>query len=517
MRDLEEYFRNVKKLEAFLLRVLRVVRVNQPEDLAAFILEALATNEQSLNKPSRRAAGKNSAADKQRYKKQVLDPLLSDMMAKLVLYQPADAMAWMAQYLHGKLSHSQQHSGVLLPAAVRSFRPPHGISNTYTEGNAVGGINGASRLSPKGKVHLSALPASTPTQLPRDSHQASSFPSQHQLLNHRSEDSHPPKRASSPSGLDEHLKPHIAVAPAHNELFLIYQNLVLQRSNVFAPGNGDGDSVAVHDFGSINPFFLQQRYAVELHSLQGPRRLFYDAFMARDLDKLDMLFSHGFVLASDVLVDGGGGGWTPLMAATRFGWVDVVQLLLSHRASPLDARTSDQMMPVFLAAASQNTDLLDLLLNWVPVGHPSKLDAAVFALRQLSHTVRGTQENVLQFAARKGYYQIVEFLLRKMQQLRLTKKTQRSLINSLNVQVCSAPMALQFNWRRLLFVHHIKVGLWIVPSPPSLVFETNPDRNCDDFRYRVQLHFSKLCSMGATASFRYSLVADTLMSTWGHF
>ena len=236
-------------------------------------------------------------------------------------------------------------------------------------------------------------------------------------------------RPGSPRDLETHLKPHIAVAPPHSELLLTFQTLVLEKSDVVrGPSGGEAGTqssatatatavatttatraapsrLPTLDLGSLNPFFLHQRYGAELRSLQGPGQLMYDAFMARDLEKLEMLLSHGFALPNAVLLGGEDAGWTGLMAATRFGWRDVVELLLAHGASPLRARPRDQLTPLFLAVTSQNVELVDLLLDWSPPG--AALDAALFAHRQMAHTLStSTRENVLMFAARKGFFQV---------------------------------------------------------------------------------------------------------------
>ena len=438
-QDMSRYFTKLKILEAFLLRVLKVARKTHPRDLTSFILDALFTNERSLKAQHTPVPVRYSHAEQKKYNTEVIDPLLSDMMAKLLLEQPNDPKEWMLQYLMIRQRLDEvalRNQGSSLDGSLISARSE--VTSDSDTSTSTSTITTRPQLTSPSS-HASQSSMSTMAQVTNASSSDQSIRSNQQssgsttgpTTTRRKTKTQEKEESESEPDPDSHLKPHIAVAPPQSEIQLIYQSLILSRSPVEQCAV---DNNITLEFGSINPFFLQQRFSSEIRALQGNQKLFFDAFMGRDIEKMDMLLSHGFAIPSDPLV----GGWTPLMTATRLGWTQIVKLLLSHGASPLDARPSDELTPLFLAIASQNTDMIDLLFSWKPM-REAKLDSSIFAMRQMAHVLsRSTNENPFTFAARKGYYQVVEFLLTKMHKLKFPKRTQRKFVNHLNAMNASA-------------------------------------------------------------------------------
>ena len=299
-KDLAAYISNVKSLEAFLLRVLKVARRIQPQDLNAFIVDALHTDERSLKVHVATTTAKLTAQEQRRYNVEVVDPLLSSMMPLFVLEQPTDPKAWMMQYLRSIRNDSGSRN------ASSSGRGDNDGSGG-TAGRHEGGGDGASSPQRQGgpsRVQLTPLsspssasqsqPALEGTRSAADDRQgvAPSTPGSRQASRRgrRGGSAGVAGDAAAPASFDDHLKPHIAVAPPHSELLLITQSLMLCKTDLFTGGGaGAGEAAAATgpagvfderssittekkkvaqpqlDFGSINPFFMQNRCVLACH------------------------------------------------------------------------------------------------------------------------------------------------------------------------------------------------------------------------------------------------------------
>lgn len=109
---------------------------------------------------------------------------------------------------------------------------------------------------------------------------------------------------------------------------------------------------------------------------------------------------------------------TPLHLAAWYGYTDIVQYLLSMKAS-YSSRAKDNFLPLHFAIISSSYDTLQLLLETIPTQQRSKL---------LNSKVTKNNKTALHLAANKMNYEVIKLLLESgCDPLALTKSGQTAL------------------------------------------------------------------------------------------
>jgi ankyrin repeat protein len=86
----------------------------------------------------------------------------------------------------------------------------------------------------------------------------------------------------------------------------------------------------------------------------------HEATKMNQVDIAELLASRG--ADPNMACSGSWAGWTPLMQACRIGSMDMVKLLMKHKAD-VNAMTKDSRTPIDIAAAEGHDEILVLLLD----------------------------------------------------------------------------------------------------------------------------------------------------------
>jgi hypothetical protein len=127
----------------------------------------------------------------------------------------------------------------------------------------------------------------------------------------------------------------------------------------------------------------------------------FSAVMKGDLDKTEILLEEH----PEWINIKSWGGWTPLHRAAQFGYVDIIDFLIS-KGSNLEAKTSLGMTPLYAAIIGQKSDVVKQLID---------KGANIFA-------IRNDGETMLHIAAAMGQRDIVELLISEGLNVDMTRR-----------------------------------------------------------------------------------------------